>query len=124
MNEQTAFNQVKTGELDQGPLPAAEVQNVANEYGVNRTRFWAKAQNCLGYLPLNMANDLFRGNPKLRRAINYAIDRRAYVAQAGPYAGDPWTHVLNPTVPGWRNENPYPLEPNLARARATMKPMP
>jgi peptide/nickel transport system substrate-binding protein len=118
LNEQTAFNQVKTGELDEGPIPAAEVQNVANEYGVNRTRFWAKAQNCLGYLPLNMANDLFRGNPKLRRAINYAIDRGAYIAQAGAYAGDRWTHVLNPTVPGWRNENPYPLEPNLARARA------
>jgi oligopeptide transport system substrate-binding protein len=118
LNEQTAFHQVKNNELDEGPIPAAEVQNVANEYGVNRTRFWSKAQNCFGYLPLNMANDLFRGNPSLRRAINYAIDRGAYVAQAGALAGDRWTHVLNPSVPGWRNENPYPLEPDLARARA------
>jgi peptide/nickel transport system substrate-binding protein len=30
LNEQTAFHQVETGELDEGPLPAAEVQNVAN----------------------------------------------------------------------------------------------
>ena len=117
LNEQTAFNQVKTGELDEGPIPAAEIQNVANEYGVNRTRFWAKAQNCLGYLPLNMANDLFRGNPKLRRAINYAIDRGAYIAQAGGWAGERWTHALNPTVPGWRNEHPYPRRPDLPRAR-------
>ena len=48
LNEQTAFNQVKTSELDQGPLPAAEVQSVANQYGVNKTRFWAKPQNCTG----------------------------------------------------------------------------
>jgi peptide/nickel transport system substrate-binding protein len=117
LNEQTAFHQVENNELDQGPLPAAEVQNVAGRYGVNRTRFWAKSQNCTGYLPLNMANYLFKGNLKLRQAINYAIDRRAYVAQAGPYAGNPWTHLFNPGVPGWRNENPYPLAPDLAKAR-------
>jgi ABC-type oligopeptide transport system substrate-binding subunit len=35
LNEQTAFNQVKTGELDEGPLPAAEVQRIADQYGVN-----------------------------------------------------------------------------------------
>ena len=117
LNEQTAFNQVKNNELDEGPIPAAEVQNVVNEYGVNRTRFWAMAQNCLGYLPLNMANDLFRGNPKLRMAINYAIDRGAYIAQVGGWAGERWTHALNPNVPGWRNENPYPRRPDLPRAR-------
>jgi peptide/nickel transport system substrate-binding protein len=117
LNEQTAFHQVENNELDQGPLPAAEVQRVADQYGVNRTRFWTKSQNCTGYLPMNMANDLFKGNLKLRQAISYAIDRRAYVAQAGPYAGNPWTHLFNPGVPGWRKENPYPVEPDLAKAR-------
>jgi peptide/nickel transport system substrate-binding protein len=117
LNEQTAFHQVENNELDQGPLPAAEVQRVADQYGVNRTRFWTKSQNCTGYLPMNMANDLFKGNLKLRQAISYAIDRRAYVAQAGPYAGNPWTHLFNPGVPGWRKENPYPVEPDVAKAR-------
>ena len=37
LNEQTAFNQVKNNELDEGPIPAAEVQNVASQYGVNRS---------------------------------------------------------------------------------------
>jgi ABC-type transport system substrate-binding protein len=118
LNEQTAFEQVRNNELDEGPLPAAEVQNVANQYGVNKTRFWAMPQGCLGFLPLNLANDLFRGNLRLRQALNYAISRRAYTAQAGPYAGTPWTHILTPGVPGWRNENPYPRDPDLARARA------
>jgi ABC-type transport system substrate-binding protein len=117
LSEQTAFNQVKNNELDAGPLPAAEVQNVANQYGVNETRFWSKSQNCTGYLPLNMETTLFKGNLVLRQAINYAINRRAYVAVVGPYAGNPWTHLLNPGVPGWRNENPYPLDPDLTKAR-------
>ena len=117
LNEQTAFHQVENNELDEGPLPAAEVQRVADQYGVNRTRFWAKSQNCTGYLAMNMANYLFKENLELRQAVNYAIDRRAYVAQAGPYAGNPWTHLFNPGVPGWRNENPYPLAPDLDKAR-------
>jgi peptide/nickel transport system substrate-binding protein len=118
LNEQTAFEQVKNNELDEGPLPAAEVQSIANQYGVNRSRFWAMPQGCLGFLPMNLANDLFRGNLRLRQAINYAITRRAYIAQAGAYAGTPWTHILTPGVPGWRNENPYPRDPDLPRARA------
>jgi len=117
LNEQTAFNQTKNNELDEGPLPAAEVQGVANQYGVNKTRFWAKSQNCTGYLPMNTANNLFKGNLSLRRALNYAVNRKAYVAQAGPYAGNAWTHLFNPGVPGWKQINPYPVNPNLATAR-------
>jgi peptide/nickel transport system substrate-binding protein len=113
-----AFQQVESGGLDEGPLPASEVQRIANYYGVNKTRFWSMPTNCTGFLPMNMANDLFRGNANLRRAISYAIDRRAYVAQAGPYAGQPWSRLLNPGVPGWTPENPYPLNrPNLAKAK-------
>jgi peptide/nickel transport system substrate-binding protein len=118
LNEQAAFRQVQNNELDEGPLPAAEVQGVANQYGLNTTRFWSKPVNCTGYLPMNMSRPLFKDNPQLRRAVSYAIDRRAYVAQAGPYAGQPWSHLLNPGVPGWRNVNPYPLDrPDLTRAR-------
>jgi ABC-type transport system substrate-binding protein len=117
LNEQTAFNQVKNNELDVGPLPAAEVQGVANTYGVNKTRFWTKPVNCTGFVPMNMARPLFKDNLKLRQAVSYAVNRRAYVGVVGPYAGQPWTHLFNPGVPGWRNVNPYPLNPNLTRAR-------
>jgi ABC-type transport system substrate-binding protein len=117
LNEQTAFNQVKNNELDEGPLPAAEAQNVASQYGVNKTRFWAMPTNCTGYLPLNMVNDLFRGNPRLRRAINYAVDRTAYGGVAGA-SGQPWSRLLSPIVLGPRAEQPYPPSPDLTRARA------
>ena len=118
LNEVTAYHQTLAGELDEGPLPAANVQEIADRFGVNRTRFWTKPVNCTGYLAMNMARPLFRGNLHLRQAINYAISRRPYVAQAGPYAGQPWTHLFNPGVPGWRNVNPYPVDPDLPKARA------
>jgi peptide/nickel transport system substrate-binding protein len=117
LNEQTAFNQVKSNELDEGPLPAPEVQGVANQYGVNKSRFWTKSQNCTGYLPLNTANSLFKGNVNLRKAMNRVVNRKAYVAQAGPYAGNAWTHLFNPGVPGWKSVNPYPVNPNIAAAK-------
>jgi ABC-type oligopeptide transport system substrate-binding subunit len=119
LNEQTGFNQTKANQIDEGPLPAAEVQGVANQYGVNKSRFWSKPQNCTGYLPLNMANNLFKGNTNLRKAINYAITRGAYVAQAGPYAGSSWTHIFNPGVPGWRSVKLYSR--NLSKAKTLAK---
>ncbi len=103
LNEQTAFNQTKANQLDEGPLPAAEVQGVASQYGVNKSRFWTKPVNCTGYLPMNTQNSLFKGNLPLRQAVNYAVSRAPYVQQAGPYAGQPWTHIFNPGVPGWKN---------------------
>jgi peptide/nickel transport system substrate-binding protein len=116
LNEQTAFNQTKANQLDEGPLPAAEVQGVAGQYGVNKSRFWTKPVNCTGYLPMNTANNLFKSNLKLRQAVNYAVTRQTYVAQAGPYAGQPWTHIFNPGVPGWRNTTIY--RKNLSKAKS------
>jgi ABC-type transport system substrate-binding protein len=95
------------------------VQGVASQYGLNKTRFWSKSQNCTGYLPMNMSRSLFSGNTSLRRAINYAITRGAYVAQAGPYAGSSWTHIFNPGVPGWKNVQLY--KRNLATAKKLAK---
>jgi ABC-type oligopeptide transport system substrate-binding subunit len=120
LNEQTAFNQVKTGELDEGPVPAAEVQNIANQYGVNKTRFWAKSQGCVGWLAFNNSRGLFDDNAPMRKAVNWAVDRTAYVALGGPYAGNPWTHLIPPGLPGSITKSklqPYGKVPNLAKAR-------
>jgi ABC-type oligopeptide transport system substrate-binding subunit len=114
------FNLVKAGQLDEDQTPPpAEVQNIANQYGVNKSRFWSKSQNCTGYLPMNMANNLFKGNTNLRKAINYAVTRSAYIAQSGPYAGTSWTHIFNPGVPGWRNVKLYTR--NLTKAKNLAK---
>jgi peptide/nickel transport system substrate-binding protein len=110
LNEQTEWEQLKAGELDEisGFYPSG-----IPEY--HPSNFRSEPQNCTGYLPMNMANPLFKNNLPLRQAVNYAINRGAYVAQAGPYAGRPWTHILDPGVPGWRNVTLY--KRNLAKAR-------
>jgi len=120
LNEQTLFNQTVANQIDEDPaMPAAEVAGIAKKYGVNKTRFWSKSQNCTGYLPMNTSRSLFGGNPNLRKAVNYVINRKDFVSQAGPYAGDPWTHIFNPGVPGWRNVSLY--KRNLATAKKLAK---
>jgi len=120
LNEQTMFNQTKANQLDEDPtIPPAEVQGVASQYGVNKGRFQAQPVNCTGYLPMNMARSLFGGNTSLRKAVNYAISRGAYVAQAGPYAGHTWTHIFNPGVPGWKQVSLY--KQNLKTAKQLAK---
>jgi len=120
LNEQTLFNQTLANQIDEDPaMPAAEVAGIAKKYGVNKSRFWSKSQNCTGYLPMNVSRSLFKGNTGLRKAINYAINRKDFVSQAGPYAGDTWTHIFNPGVPGWRNVSLY--KQNLATAKKLAK---
>lgn len=119
LNEQTAYTQTLANQLDEGPIPAAEVQNVRNRFGVNKGRYWHLPVNCTGYLPMNMARPLFGSNTKLRQAVSYAVARKDYVDQAGLDAGDPWSHMLNPGVPGWLKTQPYPTKaPNIAKARS------
>jgi peptide/nickel transport system substrate-binding protein len=118
LNEQTAYTQTLANQLDEGPIPAANVQDVRSRFGVNKGRYWHLPVNCTGYLPLNMARPLFKTNTKLRQAINYAVSRKDYVDQAGLDAGSPWSHILNPAVPGWVKSQPYPVgSPNIAKAR-------
>jgi ABC-type transport system substrate-binding protein len=121
LNERAAFEQVKRGELDEGPIPTAEVDAIANRYGVNKTRFWVKPQSCLGWLQFNTSAGLFKDNAPMRQAVNWAVDRTDYAAQLGPYAATPWTHLLLPGFPGAivkRTLQPYSLRPNLEKARA------
>jgi peptide/nickel transport system substrate-binding protein len=120
LNEQTLFNQTMASQIDEDPvIPAAEVPGVRSRFKVNRTRYWTKPINCTGYLPMNVARPLFKGNTNLRKAVNYAINRRDYVNQAGQDAGDPWTHIFNPGVPGWRNTTIY--KRSLAKAKKLAK---
>jgi peptide/nickel transport system substrate-binding protein len=56
----------------------------------------------------------------LRRALNYAFDRAAYLrALGGPSAGAPATTVLSPVLPGHRDFDAYP-GPDPARAKSLL----
>jgi peptide/nickel transport system substrate-binding protein len=120
LNEETAYNQVLANQLDEGPLPPAHVQEVADRFGVNKARFWAKPVNCVGWNLFNNREGIFAGNPQLRKAVSWALDRSDYTAQAGPYAGSAWTHLLPPGTPGSitkRSRQPYGPQSNIPKAK-------
>ena len=120
LDEQTAFEQVKANQLDEGPIPDAEVQNVANQYGVNRSQFWVKPTSaCIGLIAFNNSRGLFQGNAPLRKAVNWALDRTAYSGSS--FSRSPWTHLLPPGSPGSITKpglQPYAPTANIDKAFA------
>jgi ABC-type oligopeptide transport system substrate-binding subunit len=122
LNAQTGYLQVLANEVDQGPLPAANAQEVAKRFGVNKTRFWVKPQACVLYLAMNVSRPLFKNNLKLRQAVNYIIRRREIANQTGLYGATPYTHILPPGVPGSAKIQPYPADqPDIAKAKSLAK---
>ena len=118
LDEQTAFDMVKANQLDDGPIPAAEVQNVANQYGVNRSRFWVEPTSCIGEIAFNSHRGLFLNNAAMRRAFNWALDRTDYTG--GSLTRTPWTHLLPPGYPGSITKprlQPYAPTAKIGKAR-------
>jgi ABC-type transport system substrate-binding protein len=76
-------------------------------------------QPTVAYLALNTARPLFKNNPWLRRAVNYAVDRPELVRLFGPDGAIPSDQYLPPGLPGYQKQHVYPVDgPNLAKARA------
>jgi ABC-type transport system substrate-binding protein len=105
-----------------GAAVPLEFQNtLARRYGVNRDQLFRIRGTVIHFLALNASRPLFRGNVKLRKAVNLALNRTEIV-KAGP--GWPLSHPLTDQViprwvPKWADYRVYPLaEPNLKRARS------
>jgi oligopeptide transport system substrate-binding protein len=97
------------------PAQAAELRD---RYGVNRGRFFVKGQAVFWYLNFNHDEPLFRGNNRLKQAVNYAIDRPQMVRQHGALGGARTDQILPIDFPGFRNWNLYSLRgANTTRAR-------
>ena len=90
------------------------------KYGVNRSRFFVQPGYTLRGYNLNTARPLFKDNLKLRRAVNFAIDRSALRrAGAGRFESQLTDQYLPPPMPGFNDVRIYPLAgPDLRRARA------
>jgi peptide/nickel transport system substrate-binding protein len=124
LTEQEIIQRVESGISDYTTsVPAAEVQRLYDQYGPESPaagrglqQFFVDPQNCVGYLPLNTERPLF-SEVNMRKAVNYAVDRTAYVAQVGPYAGTPHDQYLPPGVPSYEDIDAYPMHPDLDRAR-------
>jgi ABC-type oligopeptide transport system substrate-binding subunit len=78
-----------------------------------RQRYFREPMPYVDDLVFNTRQPLFR-QERLRRAVNYALDRRAL---ARAFYDDPNDQILPPGVPGRRARPLYPLSPDLATAR-------
>jgi peptide/nickel transport system substrate-binding protein len=116
------LDRIESGQADWGIVPPPfyfdPVRGLARKYGVNRSRFFVKPGTALRGYYLNASQPLFRNNLALRRAVNFAVDRAALARVLGEESGVPTDQYLPPSMPGFRDENIFPLGgPNVRRAR-------
>jgi YVTN family beta-propeller protein len=81
-------------------------------------RYFVHSMLSIETLFMNTVRPLF-ANVNLRKAVNYALDRRA-IARANEAFGhlaQPADQFLQPGSPGFRDTHIYPLTPDLAKAR-------
>jgi DNA-binding SARP family transcriptional activator/ABC-type transport system substrate-binding protein/streptogramin lyase len=108
------------GEYDTNPMGVLVANPAyARRYGApwqdGKPRYFVSPQLAIDYLAFNTRRPLF-SDPRLRRAVNFALDRRPI---ADTYSWPPADHYLPPAMPGYRDSHLYPLgRPNLERARA------
>jgi peptide/nickel transport system substrate-binding protein len=119
----------KSGAIDYCPdcVTAAQSLPLSQQFGegsaaaqANKQSFFISPEIEVNYYALNTANKAL-GNPLVRQAINYAIDRTGMTKQLGYKAGIPTDKYLPPQVPGASTEKAvYPLTPDLTKAQSLM----
>jgi ABC-type oligopeptide transport system substrate-binding subunit len=118
---QEVLDRIEDGRADWGVIPPplyfAPERGLIQKYGINKKQFFIRPGFTLRAFMLNTSRPLFRGNLSLRKAINYAVDRRSF------RGGDPRARltdqVLAPQLPGFSDAKVYPLRgPDLKKARA------
>ena len=93
----SAVDDVAAGKLDYvAPTPnlSARLAGLVRRYGVNRSRLFLESDALMRMFLMNTTGPLFRNNPSLRQALNFAADRRALAREFGPYAAAPPDHYL------------------------------
>ncbi len=100
-------------------LPPADYKTLSDKYGINKGQFWVKPELGVSYLAFNHDRPLFKNNPQLAKAANYAIDRRAYLNQFGFLGGKRTDQVLPPGMNGYQACHCYPTTkgPDVALAK-------
>jgi peptide/nickel transport system substrate-binding protein len=115
------LDEVERGDADWGrtlrDLLFDPARGLAKKYGVNKSRFFVKPGLSFRGYALNTSRPLFRDNPRLRQAVNFAIDRSAL--EGGGGRGQLTDQYLPTAMPGFMDAPIYPLRrPELRRARA------
>jgi peptide/nickel transport system substrate-binding protein len=125
--------EIEAGRVDyaqDGPDPA-DFARLAARYGPaspaarrGRQQFFVNPGPSLEFLVLNTRRPLFE-DARVRRAVNYAVDRRALTRIGDAYSGvpgQPTDQYLPPDMPGFEDAKIYPPTPNVAAARRLIGP--
>jgi peptide/nickel transport system substrate-binding protein len=108
-------------DTDLGMVPASAWAELVDRHGINRERVFVRKEQTTWWVQMNTASALFRDNPRLRRAVGWALDRPHLARQHGYLAGARTDQILPPGMPGYRDWQLYPLggasEASLAKAR-------
>jgi ABC-type oligopeptide transport system substrate-binding subunit len=116
---------IDRGTTDTGDIPPASHAELGKRYGVKKGspgRYFANPAPTILYLAMNHDRPLFGGggvgNLRLKKAVNYVVDRQAMLTQRGAYAGVVNDQYMPPTMRGFKNVPIYPRRPNLSQARS------
>jgi YVTN family beta-propeller protein len=126
-NPGRAVERVVSGEIDYAPVWAADADKLRRLYGTHseagHRQFFVNPISAVDAFAFNTSRPLF-SDPKLRRAVSYAIDRRAlaeeggfFLGGGGPLSAVPTDQYLPSVVPGFKDVSIYPLSPDVPRAR-------
>ena len=119
-DQSQSFLQVKAGQADydMGGLPPTAHQELFNTYGVNKGRYFVNPGPNVTYAALNTTAGRPFANANLRKAVNFAVDRPAWLRVGGLLAGKRTDQILPPGIRGFRDAKIYPIQgANPTRAR-------
>jgi ABC-type transport system substrate-binding protein len=112
---QTKANQV---DYDMSGLPPTAHQELFSQYGVNKGRYFVNPGPNVSYAALNTTAGRPFASVNLRKAVNYAVDRPAWLRVGGLLAGKRTDQILPPGLRGFRDAKIYPIQgANPTRAR-------
>jgi len=110
--------QLERGEADYAVVPPEAFAGLVKNFAHGRAHLLVAQQPTVAYLAFNTQRPLFRDNPWLRRAINYALDRRVMARIFGTDGAAPSDEYLPPGFPGYEPRHIYPVvDPDLVTAR-------
>jgi peptide/nickel transport system substrate-binding protein len=127
MNPEKTVARIEDGTVDYTPITEnprlarrlqAAYGRESGDVKAGDPRYVAKPMGAVDYLAFNTSRPAF-SSARLRRAVNYALDRRA-LAREGlmtGLSGEPTDQYLPPTLPGYRDARIYPQRPDIERAR-------
>jgi YVTN family beta-propeller protein len=132
VSQEKTVARIEAGTIDYTPITDNPrlARRLQERYGrespnveARNPRYVVQPMVAVDYLVFNTSRPPF-SSARLRRAVNYALDRRA-LAREGLWNGlpaQPTDQYLPPTMPGYRDARIYPVRPDVARARRLAGP--